>query len=297
MNLCYNGSVAGAERGGKMKAIRCIYKDGIRKEATDRRMHRWFLCPLKNVEVGDYVLVEYKIQRKNKETGNKISDRFFGVQKVNKIIDHIEYDKLFLEKRKPRNFVVCKIPGKNMEELGRDALQNRKSLIHFYQGRDAFNPQWRILKVRHRRDIKQKMDRPGKLYYFVSLIDDLKVGNYVLVEYRKCYPKISKRKSFREGEIAETNHFSVARIEEFVETNEMSMRDICPIAFVVTRLPKIDFDKRIEEVKKFKRLYNDRYRHKVPYAERIEKKKPKKGGGRRRFRSVITSWSSDKKKQ
>ena len=282
-----------------MKAIRCIYKDGLKKQATDRRMHRWFLCPLKNVDVGDYVLVEYKIQRKNPETGNKISDRYFGVQKVNKIIDRIEYDKLFLEKRKPRNFVVCKIPGKNMEELSKATLQNRKDLIHFYQGSEAFNPEWKIVKVKHKRDIKTKMDRPGKLYYFVNLVNDLKIGDYVLVEYRKCYPKISKRKTFREGEIAETNHFSVARIEEFVETNEKSMRDICPIAFVVTKLPKIDFDKRIEEVRKFKRLYNDRYRHKVPYAESAKKKKTEKGGGRRykRFISAAASRSSDKDKQ
>lgn len=284
-----------------MKAIRCKYKDGVRLATDDKSKKRWFLCPMKNIKVGDWVLVEFKIQRKNKKTGTKISNRYFGVQRVDKILDDIQYNKSFLEKWKITNFVVCKVPVEDMDVLGWHTLHNRKRLIEFYRGDKPFKEKWQIVKVKHRANIKWKMDMPSKLYHFVTVLDDLKVGDYVLVEYRKCLPKISQKKDFPEGEIAEVNHFSVARIEEFVETNEMSMRDICPIAFVVCKLPSINFDERIAEVKKFKALYYQRYRHQLPYAKKknvpSKKNNKYKAANKTRRKSVIYSWSADDNKK
>ena len=281
-----------------MKAVLCARKDGVRLMTKKEKYFYWFLCPDKNVNVGDFVLVEYKIQKKNRETKKKISNRFFAVEKVVRVVENIQYDKLFLEKRNIMNFVVCKLSG-DWDEISKEITKKRHELIEFYKGNNPFNEDWRIARVKHKLNIRWDVDKPNKTYNFVSLIPDLKPGDYVIVEYRRCYPKIStERKQFKEGEIAEVNHFSVARVEEMVVPDEMIMRDTCPIAFVVQKLPVASFDKRINQIKDFKKLYYSRYRHEEPYAKR---KKTKKASHywqkRKKRRDTITSWSLDEKKQ
>lgn len=256
-----------------MKAVLCAYKDGIKLMAKDKKQFHWFLCPDNSVKVDDFVLVEYKIQKRNKKTKKKISTRFFAVEKVVRVVEDIQYDKAFLEKRKIMDFVLCKLEG-DMDEIGKQITKCRRELIDFYQGKGKFNDNWKIVGVKHKLNIRWDLDRPNKIYNFVSHIP-VEKGDYVIVEYRKVYPKFGEKKLKKE--YAEVNHFGVARVEELVETNESSLRDICPIAFIVAKIPVRSLDNRIAQVRKFKELYYKRYMKEEPYAKRKRKPKPSKG--------------------
>lgn len=60
-----------------MKVVLVRFKKGLKEKIKDTAKEYYYFCPLKDIEIGDYVLVEVK----------KYRDRTFGVARIESIKD------------------------------------------------------------------------------------------------------------------------------------------------------------------------------------------------------------------
>lgn len=87
----------------KMKVAKIRIRKGIRKSIKETQKLYDFICPLKNVDVGNYVVVEVK----NKRNEN------FHVGRVEEIVEITEDEMLV---KKLYSYVVCLIPVKDFDK-------------------------------------------------------------------------------------------------------------------------------------------------------------------------------------
>ncbi|WP_279153687.1 hypothetical protein [Thomasclavelia cocleata] len=85
-----------------MKIVSIKFKKGIKKRIRDTQKLYEFMCPIKDIHVGEHVLLEVCI--------NKRDD--FQVGRIEKISD-IPEDKTTVL---PEGFVVCKLPVKDFDK-------------------------------------------------------------------------------------------------------------------------------------------------------------------------------------
>lgn len=94
----------------------------------------------------------------------------------------------------------------------------------------------KIASIKFKKGIRKKIRDSQKLYDFMCPINDIHVGEYVLLEV--C---INKR-----------DDFQVGRIEKIYDIPD-DKTIVLPEGFVVCKIPIKDFDKRCESVRKLKR--------------------------------------------
>lgn len=85
-----------------MKIVSIKFKKGIRKGIRDTQKEYNYMCPIDDIKIGEYVLLEVHI--------NKRDD--FQVGRVEKVMD-LPSDKTIIL---PEGFVICKIPVKDFEK-------------------------------------------------------------------------------------------------------------------------------------------------------------------------------------
>lgn len=85
-----------------MKIVSIKFKKGIKKRIRDTQKEYSYMCPIDDINIGEYVLLEVHI--------NKRDD--FQVGRVEKVMD-LPLDKSFIL---PEGFVICKIPVKDFEK-------------------------------------------------------------------------------------------------------------------------------------------------------------------------------------
>lgn len=94
----------------------------------------------------------------------------------------------------------------------------------------------KIVSIKFKKGIRKKIRDNQKLYDFMCPINDIQVGEHVLLEV--C---INKR-----------DDFQVGRVEEVSDLPEDKMA-ILPESFVVCKIPLRDFKARCKDVRKLKR--------------------------------------------
>lgn len=87
-----------------MKVVTIRFKKGIKKKIRQTQKTYEYMCPLNDIKLGEYVLLEVKIH--NRED--------FQVGRIESVMDLEEYDDG--KKQLPYGFVVCRLPVKKFRE-------------------------------------------------------------------------------------------------------------------------------------------------------------------------------------
>lgn len=94
-----------------MVIVRIRFKKGITGKITENKKLYTYICPISNINLGDYVLLETRIPYKSGSNKDE-----FGVGRIEEIInDEKEMNKIIKEVQ-PTSYVICKIPVKNFDD-------------------------------------------------------------------------------------------------------------------------------------------------------------------------------------
>lgn len=104
-----------------MRIVKIRFKKGVRKPIKETQKVYNFICPLQNIEVGEYVLCEVK---------NKKSDDF-KVGRVEEIFDMTEEEIMI---SKPYSFIVSKVPVKDFNKRCREITNMKFKRFSKYNG-------------------------------------------------------------------------------------------------------------------------------------------------------------------
>lgn len=86
-----------------MKVVTIKFKKGIKKEIKNTQKDYEYMCPVNDINVGDYVLVEVKIHDRED----------FQVARIESVIDIKNY--ISKDGTHPYGFVICKLHVKDFE--------------------------------------------------------------------------------------------------------------------------------------------------------------------------------------
>lgn len=86
-----------------MKVVEIKFKKGIRKKIRDTQKAYEYMCPINEVNVGDFVLVEVKIRERDD----------FQVGRIESVTDVKDYTNE--TGLMPYGFVICKLPVQDFE--------------------------------------------------------------------------------------------------------------------------------------------------------------------------------------
>ena len=87
-----------------MKVVTLKFKKNVKHKIKDTQRAYDFMCPIDNIEPGEFVLVEVKIR-----------DRAdFMVARVESVIDFADYKSI--DGQTPYSYVICKIPVRDFEK-------------------------------------------------------------------------------------------------------------------------------------------------------------------------------------
>lgn len=104
-----------------MKIVTIKFKKGLTRNIKPSQKEYEYMCPIEDINIGDYVLLEVKIKKR----------RDFQVGRIESVIDLEEWDNENKSKLLPFGFVVCKIPVKNFEKRCADIRKIKdKTLIN-----------------------------------------------------------------------------------------------------------------------------------------------------------------------
>jgi hypothetical protein len=101
----------------------------------------------------------------------------------------------------------------------------------------------KLVGIRFRRGVRRKIKDTQKIYKYLCPIDDIKVGDWVVVDV-----KLTTQEDFRVG-----------RIEEIEAISNEKMCKLEIKSFVICKLPVKDFDKRCQFVKNMKYKLSAKY--------------------------------------
>lgn len=95
-----------------MKITTVKFKKGLSLPIRESQKAYDFMCPIDNIEIGDYVLVDVYINgRQHFQVGR--------VEAVSELVDYVgEGDRVnkIAKKQEPYSYVICKIPVKDFEQ-------------------------------------------------------------------------------------------------------------------------------------------------------------------------------------
>lgn len=118
-----------------MKLVEVRYKNGINRKIRETMKTYIFICPQKDITVGEYVLVESKQGKKYHNNEN------FRVARVERIIDDV--DNSYINEHQTLRFVVCKLAVKDFQErcltIQKFKRNLRKTYLKLNKGKSANN--------------------------------------------------------------------------------------------------------------------------------------------------------------
>ena len=98
-----------------MKVVGVRLKKGVAKSIKDSQKIYYYICPLQEVEIGEFLIVDLKTKH----------DEFFTIARVEEVIENAEK---FIYDNKLYGFVVCKVPLKNFEERCSTIVRMKESI-------------------------------------------------------------------------------------------------------------------------------------------------------------------------
>lgn len=97
-----------------MKVVTIRFKKGIKKKIRQTQKTYDYMCPLNDIKLGDYVLLEVKIHKRED----------FQVGRIESVVNLEDYDDG--RKQLPEGFVVCRIPVQKFRERCHQIRQMKK---------------------------------------------------------------------------------------------------------------------------------------------------------------------------
>lgn len=107
-----------------MKLIRARYRNQTNKKIRKNQPSYIFICPLKDVEVGEYVLVEHLPEGKVTK---------FAIAHVDEIFE-MSINEIMKSNIRPRFFVVAKIDIKDLDKRTDQVKKMKYTLFSLYDG-------------------------------------------------------------------------------------------------------------------------------------------------------------------
>lgn len=98
-----------------MKVVGVRLKKGVAKSIKDSQKIYYYICPLVEVKVGEFLIVDLKTKH----------DEFFTIARVEEVIDNAEK---FITDNNIYGFVVCKVPLKNFDDRCATIIRMKESI-------------------------------------------------------------------------------------------------------------------------------------------------------------------------
>lgn len=146
-------------------------KKGVLGKITPNSKPYAFICPLDDVHVGNYVIVEVTRKTARKNVKNDF--------RVGKVLDILEWDEGTISQMRPNSFVVSKIACSDFEYRCNKVRENKYALWARYNALDSSQP--------------NKNPEGVPMNLFDKLIDDKGVVRFERLNYY-LYSKKRRRK-------------------------------------------------------------------------------------------------------
>lgn len=128
-----------------MKLIKARYRNKTNRRLRDNQKQYVFICPIEDVEVGDYVLVEHYPEGKVTR---------FTIAHVDEVFE-MSVKELMKSPYRPRFFALAKIDTKNLDKRTAQVKKMKYTLYSIYEGKHRKSGQQATMPRSEKDDIRK----------------------------------------------------------------------------------------------------------------------------------------------